>query len=110
MTKKAGDDLTFKEKLQTTLLAGILLCLFFIANKPAPHFEVPPINMPSFPTIPVASTNSAVTQLDKNRFAVVEKIDDNETRIVIFEYDESTQRINQINKGSFNFNLNFITN
>ncbi|MGG1664006.1 hypothetical protein [Brevibacillus sp. NRS-1366] len=102
--------MNFKEKIQTTLLAGILLCLFFIATKPVPSFDAPPIKMPSFPTIPVSSTNSSVAQLDKNRFAVVEKVDDYETRVVIFEYDESTKQITQVNKTSFNFNLNFITN
>ncbi|GED71621.1 hypothetical protein BRE01_53230 [Brevibacillus reuszeri] len=98
----------WKEKIQTVLLAGILLCLFFIANKPAASLNAPPINMPSFPTIPVSS-NSSVTQIDKNRFAIVEKRDDVETRVVILEYDESTKQVTEVNKTSFNFDLNFIT-
>ena len=99
----------WKEKIQTILLAGILLCLFFIANKPAASLNTPSINMPSFPTIPVPS-NSSVTQIDKNRFAIVEKRDDTETRVIIMEYDENTKQVTQVNKTSFNFDLNFITN
>jgi hypothetical protein len=97
------------EKFNRNILLGILICLMVIAIKPVPTLETRDIQIPSFPNeLDITELHdTTVVQLDKNRFALIDKDHSAYTKILVLEYDEKTKKLNRVSKSSFDFNLEF---
>lgn len=106
-----GVIVSLTEKLKIVLLAGILVCLFFIAKQPAPVFynEPPNIQIPQVPTTSSGSSDTVAVSLAPNRIALIDTRAGSDTygKIVIMEYDEKSKQMIQVSSSAFSFNLVF---
>jgi|GEM_PF-6224752 len=98
--------MTSSEKLNRVILVGILISLLFIASKPEVTYNPPNIDIP-MPSSPEVAADHSAVQLDKNRFAVIKGKGD-EMDVLVFEYNEKTQKLTQVTKSTFNPELDFI--
>lgn len=86
------------EKVKAVLLAGILICLVIIAQKPVPSFSY----NSSPPEAPVPP-GEAVIQLAQNRIAIVDNRSNSGMHgtVLVFQFNESKKTFDFI--GQYNY-------
>ncbi|MGD8191083.1 hypothetical protein ACQCN2_13980 [Brevibacillus ginsengisoli] len=101
------------EKFKLVLLAGILVCLFFIAKKPEPVFynEPPNIQLPQVSSQSTHSSDTIAVPLAPNRIALIDTREGSNTygKIIVMEYDAKTKQLLQVSSSAFSFHLEFGT-